>query len=130
MGNRSLDDFAGGGESDGSPDESADAADEPGASAAESGDPVGSSVDDDASDASDSEGDASSEETSGGDAETDTSEDSSESDGPPVSATAVEPAVSTYTWSGDGGVCDACGETVDRRWRQDDDLVCPDCKDW
>lgn len=42
----------------------------------------------------------------------------------------VEAAASTYAWSGDGGVCGACEETVDRRWRQDGALVCPDCKEW
>jgi len=47
-----------------------------------------------------------------------------------VDADAVEPAVSTYVWSATGGECAACGATVDRRWRQDDELVCPECKEW
>jgi len=40
------------------------------------------------------------------------------------------PAVSTYAWYPGGGECAACGAAVERRWRQDDDLVCPDCKEW
>jgi len=51
-------------------------------------------------------------------------------DSPGVDADVVEPAVSTYVWSGEGGECAACGATVDRRWRQDDDLVCVECKEW
>ncbi|SEO36119.1 hypothetical protein SAMN05216388_1011134 [Halorientalis persicus] len=43
---------------------------------------------------------------------------------------AVDPAVSTYAWSGDGAVCAVCDDSVARRWRDGDDLVCPDCKEW
>lgn len=39
------------------------------------------------------------------------------------------PAV-TAAWSPAGGTCSACGEDVAWRFRQDDELVCPDCKDW
>jgi len=42
----------------------------------------------------------------------------------------VEPAGTTYAWSDEGTTCESCGETVERRWRQDDRLVCPGCKDW
>jgi hypothetical protein len=52
------------------------------------------------------------------------------SDHDPPSTADVEPAVSTYTWAAAGGVCATCGETVDRRWRADDDLVCAACKEW
>jgi hypothetical protein len=52
------------------------------------------------------------------------------SDGDPPSTDDVEPAVSTYTWAAAGGACATCGESVDRRWRADDDLVCADCKEW
>lgn len=42
----------------------------------------------------------------------------------------VAPAVSTYAWSPDGGPCAACGEHVEERWRDGEDLVCVACKDW
>lgn len=49
-------------------------------------------------------------------------------------AESVEPAVSTYAWSPDGGTCADCGESVAKRWRaegqRDGDLVCADCKVW
>ena len=51
-------------------------------------------------------------------------------DSPYVDPEGVKPAETTYAWGGDGGVCDACGERSERRWRQDDGLVCPDCKEW
>jgi formylmethanofuran dehydrogenase subunit E len=43
------------------------------------------------------------------------------------------PARATMRWSPDGAPCDACGESVARRWRAsaaDDDYVCADCKEW
>lgn len=43
---------------------------------------------------------------------------------------AVEPAVSTYEFSPDGAPCAACGAVVEKRWRDDGELVCPDCKVW
>lgn len=52
--------------------------------------------------------------------------DSAVGDGPAD----VEPATTTYAWSGAGGACDACGEVVERRWGQDGRLVCPACKEW
>ena len=42
----------------------------------------------------------------------------------------VTPAVSTYAFSPDGAPCGACGTVVEKRWRDDGDLVCPDCKQW
>jgi hypothetical protein len=51
-------------------------------------------------------------------------------EGAPVAADSVDPAVSTYGWGPDGGTCAACGATVERRWRGEDGLVCPDCKSW
>ncbi|MFC6756422.1 MULTISPECIES: DUF7573 domain-containing protein [Haloarcula] len=42
----------------------------------------------------------------------------------------VEPAATTYAWSGEGTTCEGCGETVERRWQQDGELVCIECKDW
>lgn len=40
------------------------------------------------------------------------------------------PARSTYEWTPDGAACAACGERTTRRWRLDDEPVCPDCKTW
>ncbi|WP_277543265.1 DUF7573 domain-containing protein [Haloarcula laminariae] len=42
----------------------------------------------------------------------------------------IEPATTTYAWSGEGAACDECGETAERRWQQAGGLVCPGCKDW
>ena len=76
--------------------------------------------------------------------ETDDSADSDTSDAadPEESATQfedadepeVEPAVSTFTWSSEGGECADCGASIGRRWRsegqKDGNLVCADCKEW
>ena len=49
----------------------------------------------------------------------------------------VEPARSTGRWDPEGGVCDACGASVTRRWREasegetdTDSFVCVECKSW
>lgn len=42
----------------------------------------------------------------------------------------VHPARSTMAWTGDGAACDACGDIVQRRWRDDEGLVCGACKEW
>ncbi|MFO7925316.1 MAG: DUF7573 domain-containing protein [Halobacteriota archaeon] len=47
-----------------------------------------------------------------------------------TSTGSIDPAVSTYAWSADGSVCADCGDTVERRWRDGDRLVCVDCKAW
>jgi hypothetical protein len=39
-------------------------------------------------------------------------------------------AVSTSDYRSDGADCEACGATVERRWRDDGALVCADCKAW
>jgi hypothetical protein len=39
------------------------------------------------------------------------------------------PAV-TYAWSSGTERCADCGEQTERRWREGDQLVCPDCKSW
>lgn len=44
--------------------------------------------------------------------------------------TAVSPAISTYAWSPAGTACASCGDSVNRRWRDGDDLVCESCKSW
>lgn len=43
---------------------------------------------------------------------------------------AVELAVSTYAFAPDGAPCAACGAVVEKRWRDDGELVCPECKAW
>lgn len=43
---------------------------------------------------------------------------------------AADPADPTYDYSPAGAACDACGESVTRRWRDDGDYVCDDCKEW
>lgn len=40
------------------------------------------------------------------------------------------PVVSTVIWSPGGTACDACGESVERRWTDDESLRCTDCKEW
>ncbi|MFC7044445.1 hypothetical protein ACFQH6_02610 [Halobacteriaceae archaeon GCM10025711] len=48
----------------------------------------------------------------------------------PEQSSSVAPAVSTYRWQPDGVACADCGATVQRLWRDGDDLVCDGCKDW
>lgn len=43
--------------------------------------------------------------------------------------TGVEAAVSTFEWA-PGADCPRCGAAAERRWRDDDELVCADCKGW
>lgn len=42
----------------------------------------------------------------------------------------TDPGRSTFAWSPGGAECAACGSVVERRWRDDDGLVCEDCKEW
>ncbi|ELZ46713.1 hypothetical protein C463_03759 [Halorubrum californiense DSM 19288] len=70
-----------------------------------------------------------------GDDAADSSPDDADSDAPSDPNDAVDPAdvdqaVATSTWHADGAACDRCGESVDRRWRDDDALVCADCASW
>lgn len=51
-------------------------------------------------------------------------------EGDPDEDTAVEPAVSTLDWRPGRAPCAACGESVERRWRDDGELVCSSCKTW
>jgi len=39
-------------------------------------------------------------------------------------------ASSTMHYRPSGGACAICGTVVERRWRDDDGLVCRDCKAW
>lgn len=81
---------------------------------------------------------ASEEAPSGTDAESGTPEvaESAASDAARPEATTessgneTEPAVSTYDFTPGGAPCAACGESVEKRWRDDAGLVCPDCKTW
>lgn len=41
-----------------------------------------------------------------------------------------ESVASTYVWTPGGGFCATCDEPVEERWRDGDDLVCGDCKEW
>lgn len=45
-------------------------------------------------------------------------------------AEAVDPAEATYDHSPEGGACAVCSESATRRWRDDGDYVCADCKEW
>ena len=54
----------------------------------------------------------------------------SEIDADSATDEAVEPVESTYHWTPGGGPCGTCGETVEERWRQGEELVCPACKEW
>jgi hypothetical protein len=47
-----------------------------------------------------------------------------------VDPVTVDPAAATATWHRAGADCESCGEAATRRWRQDDALVCADCKSW
>ena len=42
----------------------------------------------------------------------------------------VAPPMGTYVFDTDGASCGECGATVERRWRDGDQLTCADCKDW
>lgn len=39
-------------------------------------------------------------------------------------------ATSTMSYRPGGGACAVCGTAVERRWRDDNGLVCRDCKTW
>jgi len=138
MGNRSLDDFLGGDESvdseeaqpgnEPSDDESGDADAKPSdrEQSVETDDGDDDPATDDGEDSAvTDDGDQTPE---SGDETDDTAGDSEDS--PHVDPDGVEPAETTYVWNGEGSVCDGCGERSERRWRQSDGLVCPDCKEW
>lgn len=48
---------------------------------------------------------------------------------PPVPATEPVPAATTFSWAPQGE-CARCESPAPRRFRDADELVCPDCKDW
>ncbi len=47
---------------------------------------------------------------------------------PLESATTADSGFSTYAWG--AYTCGRCEETTTRVWRDDGDLVCPNCKTW
>jgi hypothetical protein len=47
-----------------------------------------------------------------------------------VATLTVHPAHSTMVWTADDAACDACDSVVQRRWRDDEQLVCSACKEW
>lgn len=56
---------------------------------------------------------------------------------PDSDTSGATPAAPTMVWTPDGAVCENCGETVQRRWRErseqdgaDGRLVCEACKPW
>ena len=53
-----------------------------------------------------------------------------EPDGAAANEISVEPAVATYGWTPCGAECQECEETVERRWLDEDGLVCANCKVW
>lgn len=38
--------------------------------------------------------------------------------------------VTVYGWTPRTAACATCGESVERRWRDDGAMVCRDCKEW
>lgn len=100
------------------PDEDDDASAEDGTASAEDGTDRALDRDDGAPDADHSQ------------------EASEESVVPPETATSTgveqsaEVAVSTMAWAPDGVACEACGSSVERRWRTDAGFVCHSCVDW
>lgn len=60
----------------------------------------------------------------------DPSPDADSSDDSASTSEPVTPIASTTVWSPTGSACDSCGTVVERRWRDDDRLVCADCKSW
>jgi len=54
-----------------------------------------------------------------------------DSGGPDLAGdTPAEPLTTTYQWSPAQRRCGACGESVTVRWRGEDGFVCGDCKEW
>ncbi|MFB6300372.1 MAG: hypothetical protein ABEH65_08945 [Halobacteriales archaeon] len=48
----------------------------------------------------------------------------------PIDHATVSPASATYTWDPSGSPCARCGQTAEARWRDGEELVCGDCKEW
>lgn len=110
---RSLDDFLAGDEADGDERETRERAD-----------PTPTSGDTGADDGPDADADTAT--ATDNDARTDGA-DTAEGE---ASGLDVRPAESTMDWTPGGAPCEACGGSVERRWRDDGRLVCRDCKAW
>lgn len=52
------------------------------------------------------------------------------SEGPAIDPAAVEPTAATSAWTTAGAACERCGDPADRRWDDDGEFVCSDCKRW
>ena len=50
--------------------------------------------------------------------------------GDDAKAASPQAVIPTSAWTSEGAPCASCGAVVERRWRQNDTLVCRDCKDW
>ena len=153
-GNRSLDEFGGAGESDENdvarepePDDDQADDDRPAESTtdtavdpAPAGDGADDGVDAEADAVTASAGDADpdpdvgdSDEADGSDGDDGSAGPVDDADGPAdpvVDGEPVDRPASTYRWSPDGAACATCGESVEERWRDGDDLVCAGCKEW
>lgn len=58
----------------------------------------------------------------------DASADVDPADGAPDRTGSTAPI--TCEWTPGGAACEACGATVERRWRDGAARVCADCKEW
>ena len=84
-------------------------------------------------DFADAEGDAESTAAAGDESNDSDGSPERSSDGDESAESApddVEPAAATSRVDPDGVACPDCGETVERRWRDDDEFVCTACKEW
>ena len=131
-GNRSLDEFGGAGAGEGSEEEGA-GGQPAGAAGAEEASEANEEVaetNEGAPEADDVEAEAAAEPAStesGADVDAERAAGFEETDGDDATP---EPPASTYVWSPDGGACEACGATVEERWRDGEALVCAGCKEW
>ena len=85
---------------------------------------VGASDDSDGDASDEAAADADSDGAGVGDEETEPAEESA------ADSDSIDPAAATYAWSRAGAVCAVCDDSVARRWRDGDELVCADCKEW
>lgn len=67
---------------------------------------------------------------SGADADTESGGSDADAESVAADPAAVEPATTTYGWASEPAACGNCGTAVERRWRDGDDLVCTECKEW
>ncbi|AEH38017.1 DUF7573 domain-containing protein [Halopiger xanaduensis] len=91
-----------------------------------------------ADDASDERDDASADERNGSSSDEDAADErdtvpvehdgTDGTDGTKRARADPNPSLSTYAWG--EYVCARCDEESDRVWRDGDEFVCPDCKEW